>query len=97
MHVFICSIKPKPRLISFVVVISDRVLMCSWIPHKYPERCRIEKVVQGASLDKGSFSTLTKGIAQMLTPVYQGKTINSWLETVGSVFSIGEEGVGGQR
>ena len=88
MNVFICRVNPKSVLIEMVVVVDDRIIMCSWMPARYPDRVRIEKVIRGAALPKDRFLALSEGVAIVLRPEFEGKSLKEWTDMVGSAFSI---------
>ena len=91
MYVVITSINPKVRLVEFIVIFEGRLILASWIPSKYPTKCRIEKVVKGAGLPKDRFVALTEALPIILKEQLAGKTIREWMDLVGSSFAIEAE------
>ena len=88
MNIFVCRINPKSVLIEMVVVVDDRIIMCSWMPARYPDRVRIEKVIRGAALPKDRFLALSEAVPIVLRPEFEGKSLKQWAEMVGSAFSV---------
>ena len=70
------------------MVIDDRIILASWMPAKYPDRVRLEKVIRGAALPKDRFLALTEAVPIVLADHFKGKTINQWLEMVGNSYSV---------
>lgn len=85
MNLFIADINHTNRLISLVVVIGDRLLLCAWQPHLYPTRCRVEKVIKGKALTKDEFVAVTHAVPAALSAEIKGKTPK---ELVGTAFEV---------
>ena len=55
MFVIMSKIDLSDGLIELVIISGDHVITGCWLPKKYPDKARIEKIVRGKPLDRASF------------------------------------------
>jgi hypothetical protein len=88
MHVVICNIKPEKGLIELFVIAEGRQITAVWMPKKYPDRARIEKIVRGKALHKGQFIGLATAIPAIIREQVEGKTVQELMDMVGASFHL---------
>ena len=88
MYLFICSIDPKVGLIELFVVGNEHQITACWMPKRYPDRARIQKIVKGRPLDKAEFVLLASTIPSILSDLVCGKTIQELRALVGKSIAV---------
>ena len=88
MHVVICDVKPEKGLMELFVLADGRQILACWLPNKFPDRVRLEKILKGKALQKDQFMSLSTAVADIVGEQIKGKPIKELLELVGQSYYL---------